>query len=496
VVSPIGLTEHLKPGTRTEVRVPSVVAIRPLTLRPAFAPPPPAPRASWRNRVGNWWATFAPKRTKSATKRTSDPVEMPDTRGRALHSLLRDMASLRPCRPRADTTYIDTDNRISLASGRTLSKATLFRLLHLGGWIGLGIFVGALNSADIGPLPAALDTVIFASGGFAVTLGLRAVYRRGRSGGWSYTSLGLLAATLSVLVAPIWYVVVHPLLRASLAGMQALGLGAMFARAVNEVATAPHWWIPVGHWMWYTSLLLTWSALYFGINAMLDLESERARSLRALKLADSARLRALQSQLNPHFLFNALNGIATLIREGDRTRAADTVDTLSDFLRLTLQKLDSPEIPVSEELAFVAQYLRIQRLRFGSSFRATVDAAPDTQDALVPTLILQPLVENAVRHGILARAQGGVLSVSIRRRNDVLVMTVEDDGPGLGDRGAHPYGVGFKNSAERLAALYGDDAHMSVGARPDGRGFVVVVFLPFRTPPGIPAKPAQVAIAV
>jgi signal transduction histidine kinase len=469
------------------------MAIRPIEL--AFAPLPQAPRASWRNLLLDG-ATFAPKRTKSATKRTSDPVEMRDSRGHALHSFFRDMAGLRPYRSRADTTYIDTNNRISLASGRTLSKATLFRVLHLGGWLGFGTFVWALNSADIGPLPAALDEVVWLSGGIAVTLGLRGIYRRARSAGWSYTSLGMLAATLSVLAAPIWYVVVHTLLRASLTGLQALGLGAMFARAISEAAAMPRWWIPVGHWMMYTSLLLTWSALYFGINAMLDLETERARSVRALKLADSARLRALQSQLNPHFLFNALNGIATLIREGDSTRAADTVDTLSDFLRLTLQKLDSPEIPVSEELAFVAQYLRIQRLRFGSSFRATVDADPETHDALVPTLILQPLVENAVRHGVLARAQGGVLSVSIRRRDQVLVITVEDDGPGLADQGAHPYGVGFKNSAERLAALYGDDAHMSVGARPEGRGFVVVVFLPFRKPPGMPANPAPVAVAV
>jgi LytS/YehU family sensor histidine kinase len=306
----------------------------------------------------------------------------------------------------------------------------------------------------------------------------------------------VLAATLSILAAPIWYVVVHTLVRASLTGMQALGLGAMFARMVSDVTAESRWWIPLGNWITYTSVLLTWSSLYFGINAVLDLESERARSVHALKLADSARLRALQSQLNPHFLFNALNGIATLIREGDRTRAADTVDTLSDFLRLTLQKLDSPEIPVREELAFVEQYLRIQRLRFGSSFRATVDADPETHDALVPTLILQPLVENAVRHGVLAGAQGGALSVSICRRDDVLVMTVEDDGPGLGDESGHAYGVGFKNSAARLAALYGEDAHMSVGAPPNGRGFVVVVFLPFRESPGVRAKPQRVAVAL
>jgi LytS/YehU family sensor histidine kinase len=307
----------------------------------------------------------------------------------------------------------------------------------------------------------------------------------------------MLAVILSVAGGPIWYVVDLTLLRATLAGpVQALGLGAMFAREAIQAAANPRWWPPIGHWVSFTSILTTWCSLYCAIKAMLDLEAERARSVCALKLADSARLRALQSQLNPHFLFNALNGIATLIREGERTRAADTVDTLSDFLRMTLQKLDSPEIPVREELAFIEQYLRIQRLRFGSSVEARVDADPDTHDALVPTLILQPLVENAVRHGVLARAQGGALSVSIRRRDEALVITVEDDGPGLSGGSAQPYGMGFKNSAERLAALYGDNAHMSVGARPYGVGFVVVVFLPFRKRPVIPVSSAPLAVSV
>ena len=443
------------------------------------------------------WASFRVKRTKSATKRTSDPVEMRGTGGRALDSSFCDIGDLRPCRPRADGTYINTDNRISLASGRTLSKATLFWVLQFGGWLVFGTFVWALNIADIGAIPSALEQLLWVGCGFTLTLGFRRAFLLGCSAGWSHTSLIVLAATLSVLAAPIWYVAFLMLLRASLAGpVQVLGLGAMFAREASELAALPQWLPPVRYWIYFTSLLSTWSSLYSGIKAMLDLEAERARSVRALKLADSARLRALQSQLNPHFLFNALNGIATLIREGERTKAADTVDTLSDFLRLTLQKLDSPEILVREELAFVEQYLRIQRLRFGSSFRATVDTDPETQDALVPTLILQPLVENAVRHGVLAHAQGGALSVSICRRDDVLVMTVEDDGPGVRDENAHPYGVGFKNSAERLAALYGDDAHMSVGARRYGRGFVVVVFLPFRKAPGMPANPAPAAVAL
>jgi hypothetical protein len=418
---------------------------------------------------------------------------MNNTQNPALHCFSRDI----PRPSCANGTSINTANRISLASGRTVSKATLFWVLHLGGWIAFGTFLWALNIGDVGALPSALEYLLWMSCGIVLTLCFRRAFLGGCALGWSYPSLIMLAATLSLVGGPIWYVIDLTLLRATIAGpVDALGLSAMFAHEASEVAAHPRWWPPIGHWMMFTSLLSTWCSLYFGIKAMLDLEAERARSLRALKLADSARLRALQSQLNPHFLFNALNGIATLIREGNRTRAADTVDTLSDFLRATLQKLDSPEIPVREELEFVEQYLRIQRLRFGSSFRATVDADFETLDALVPTLILQPLVENAVRHGVLARTQGGNLSVSIRRRDGVLVITVDDDGPGRADESAHAYGLGFKNSAERLAALYGEEAHMSVGARPYGKGFVVVVFLPFRKGPGVPATPPRVAVAV
>lgn len=421
---------------------------------------------------------------------------MYDTRGRALHSVLRDLTDLRPNRPRADGTHINADNSITLDSGRTLSKATLFRALHCGAWIGFGAFIWALNIAHLGILPAVLDESVWVAGGFTLTLGLRGAFRRARAAGWTYRSLGLLALTLSVLAAPIWYAIYLALVRAGLAGAAlSPGLHAIFAPLAKE--TGPlSWWIPLGYFNMFASIMLTWSSLYFGVNAMLDLETERARSVRALKLADSARLRALQSQLNPHFLFNALNGIATLVREGNRPRAADMVDTLSDFLRATLQKLDSPEIPVSAELAFLEQYLHIQRLRFGSYLKATVEAGPETYDALVPTLILQPLVENAVRHGVLARAQGGAVAVSISRREEVLVITVEDDGPGPASGGAHPYGVGLRNSAERLAALYGDDAHMTVGARPLGRGFAVIVFLPFRKAPVSRDTPLPVAVAV
>jgi signal transduction histidine kinase len=437
---------------------------------------------------------------QKSDKTDQRPIRMHAARGRALHSQLRDIADLRPRRPRADETNINTDKPISLASGRTLSKATIFNVLHWGGWTALGASLAPFNVAKEGAGPAALDILLWIVSGAVLTLGFRSVLRRARSARWSYLSLGVLVLALSIFGAAIWYVICHALAVASLVGlMQSPHLAVIFAKYAVQTAAEPVLIAPFNYWSFYACTLLTWTSAYVGINSMLDLEIERAHAVRALKLAESARLRALQSQLNPHFLFNALNGIATLVREGERTRAGDMVDTLGDFLRSTLQKLDTPEIPVSEELAFAEQYLRIQRLRFGSYFRSSVDADPETYDALVPTLILQPLVENAVRHGVLARAQGGALTVSIRRREEVLVISVEDDGPGLGDGGARPYGVGLKNSSERLAALYGDDAHMSVGPRPYGRGFAVVVFLPFRKAPGIaavPAVPARVAVAV
>jgi two-component system, LytTR family, sensor kinase len=240
------------------------------------------------------------------------------------------------------------------------------------------------------------------------------------------------------------------------------------------------WWIPFAYWLFFASFLFTWSSLYFGINAMLDLETERANVARALKLADSARLRALQSNLNPHFLFNALNGIATLIRERDVTAASAMVDALSVFLRSTLQRLNSPEIQVAEELQLIEQYLRIQRFRFGDRLRSIVVADPNALQALIPTLILQPLVENALRHGVLPREEGGSLWVSIRKDVQTLVVSVEDDGPGLNQNLPNSVGVGLANSKDRLSALYGSAAQLTVGSRAVGGGFSVSIRMPFR----------------
>jgi two-component system LytT family sensor kinase len=367
-----------------------------------------------------------------------------------------------------------------LASGRELSKSTVFYLLHFAGWIVLGAMVCATDLATKGPLAAAVDNGAWMIGGCALTLGFRSVYRRVRSTPRSYGVYGAICVLVSITSAPVWYVASK-----SVTGLcyfvlnRSPNLPPLFVAAAHADAVAP-WWIPIGYWVFFTIVSFTWSSLYFGINAMLDLETERANVARALKLADSARLRLLQSNLNPHFLFNALNGIATLIRERDVTAASAMVDELSQFLRSTLQRLNSPEIQVAEELQLIEQYLRIQHFRFGDRLRTIVVADPDALEALIPTLILQPLVENAVRHGVLPREEGGSLWVSIRKELQTLVVSVEDDGPGLNHSLVSSVGVGLTNSRDRLSALYGGTAQLTVGSRTGDRGFAVVIRMPFR----------------
>jgi two-component system LytT family sensor kinase len=369
---------------------------------------------------------------------------------------------------------------VLLASGRELSKSTLFYLLHSAGWIAIGVVSIASDFTKKGLWPAILEDLSWTACGWALTLGFRPVYQRARLIPRSYAAYGLLCLLLSVPGGALWYSATEALLRLVYVALSHFaGLWPLFVAAAHADALYP-WWIPFAYWLFFSSFLFTWSTLYFGINAMLDLETERANVARALKLADTARLRALQSNLNPHFIFNALNGIATLIRERDVTAASAMVDALGELLRSTLQRLNSPEIQVAEELQLIEQYLRIQRFRFGDRLRSVVQAEPDALDALIPTLILQPLVENAVRHGILPREDGGSLWVSIRRDVQTLVVSVEDDGPGLTHGLVNPVGIGLGNSKDRLAALYGTTAQLSVGTRTEGGGFAVVIRMPFR----------------
>jgi two-component system LytT family sensor kinase len=369
---------------------------------------------------------------------------------------------------------------ITLGSGREVSKASLFNMLQAGGWAAAYAVCALASEQKQGLWPALFNTLIWAFCGFLITLGVHHVYRQARRRHHSHLVIAAIALTSSVLLAPLWYFMEQVSLRAALTAVLHLeSLRSLFSSDAVRTAREP---LFLTHYLWpfYAIILFTWASLYFGVNAILELESERANVVNALKLVDTARLRALQSNLNPHFLFNALNGIATLVREQDCVTAAAMVDALGTFLRSTLQRLDTPELRVAEEIELIEQYLRIQRFRFGTRLHAVVEAKREALGALIPTLILQPLVENAVRFGVLPRDAGGSLWVTVRKELAVLVVSVEDDGPGLNGGTLEAFGMGLQNSSDRLNALYGTAASLTIGSRTDGTGCAVVIRLPFR----------------
>lgn len=212
----------------------------------------------------------------------------------------------------------------------------------------------------------------------------------------------------------------------------------------------------------------------------------RERELLASQLTAQlaqAQLQALRMQLNPHFLFNAMNTIAMQVRKSANDDAVRMLAGLSDLLRYMLEDSRPTEVPLADELVFIERYLAIEQVRFQDRLRIEIDAGPGTSQALVPTLILQPLVENAIRHGISRRAQAGQVSIRARRTDDNLILQVQDDGPGLhSDTTPTPgTGVGLRNTRARLEQLYGEDQALELVQVPAG-GTLATLRIPYKLP--------------
>ena len=208
-------------------------------------------------------------------------------------------------------------------------------------------------------------------------------------------------------------------------------------------------------------------------------ERELAAATLQAQLSD-ARLQSLRAQLHPHFLFNSLHAIASLVRTGDNPAAVRTIAALSDLLRRVLDADARPEIPLEEEAAFLERYFDIQRVRFGDRLSATVDLAPGTERLMVPALLLQPLVENAFRHGLADRVEPGSIRVRSAIDDDGrLELTIEDDGQGLpsGWTLGSTRGVGLRTTAARLEQRYGGEHAFVVEPRPGG-GTTATIRLP------------------
>jgi two-component system, LytTR family, sensor kinase len=192
-----------------------------------------------------------------------------------------------------------------------------------------------------------------------------------------------------------------------------------------------------------------------------------------------ARLGALKAQLQPHFLFNTLNAIIVLVRQQKGRQAEETLARFSDLLRAVLADLEAQEVPLSRELEYLRLYLSIEQVRFSDRLRVEIAVPPELLDAAVPHMALQPLVENAIRHGVGRRASAGEISLQAARVGDSLHVVVRDDGPGFQATGSGGMGLGLANTRARLRQLYGDAAELRSADAPGG-GAMVTLILPFR----------------
>ena len=232
-------------------------------------------------------------------------------------------------------------------------------------------------------------------------------------------------------------------------------------------------------------LLMSWGGFYFGINYYLKLRDESERALMSARLADQAQLKMLRYQLNPHFLFNTLNAISTLVLEKDGRQANQMLTKLSAFLRYSLDSDPLQKTTLTEELRALQLYLDIEKARFTDRLKIMIDVDDDALEAQVPSLILQPAIENAIKYAIARMESGGEIGIVAKRDGEILFMQVCDNGPAtpedLDDLLADgKTGVGLVNMRERLVHLYGGRQSFSL-SRMNPTGLCVNLRIPYET---------------
>jgi two-component system, LytTR family, sensor kinase len=344
------------------------------------------------------------------------------------------------------------------SGGRRQRTLPSFWLLHTGGWLAHGV---AMTLSRVGIFPLLFMVVakgLLMVSGFALSLALRYTYRPLVRRGTPLLTLIVVAVVASYLVSMAWTAIDN-----LLAGpvYSAFGLRPPVFRGVVSLFNGT---------VYNAFTMLAWSVLYIGIRYYVALQVERERSLRAESAAHRAQLEALRYQINPHFLFNSLNAVSTLVTERRNDEAARMLSRVSDFLRLTLTAPVRDEVALAEEIDYVRRYLEIEQVRFGDRLRVEIDVAPDAWEAAVPVFVLQPLIENAVRHAIAPRESGGSITVEAARAGDSVRISIVDDGPGLrtGANGNGAGRIGLSNTRDRLRALYGDRGRLELANAPGG----------------------------
>lgn len=337
------------------------------------------------------------------------------------------------------------------------------QLLGWAGWVSM-FFIRDLSWGQ--PFERIPLLLIDAAAGFLLTTALRYFYQVIWEKPVIVRIVGILAGSL--LVAGIWqpfknfaqYVFYN-----DFRAVEEYGYGAYFN----------------GLYGYSYVLILGWSALYFGIKFYWLLQEAQQRSVKAESMAHEAQLRMLRYQLNPHFLFNTLNAISTLILDQNTSVANQMVSKLSNFLRYSLDKDPMQKVDLDHEISTMKLYLEIEQVRFEERLKVEINVTDEAAKALVPSLILQPLVENSIKYAIATRVEGGTITINAKKYAGDLVLEVIDDGPGLDIKpGVVPAfgGVGIVNTRERLEELYGT-SHSCKFLPALPRGLQIEIRLPY-----------------
>lgn len=335
-----------------------------------------------------------------------------------------------------------------------------FWLLHIVGWIAYVVIFSFDNvlfthekNVSFGII---LPLIASASIAAVLTLPLRYCYRRC----WHLSPLKLILtiAILSFLVALIWTPAKNYTMflykDANPDGMS------KFIKMLSDDDMNP--WGILSSLSYAFFMILVWSSLYFGINYHYRLLNEKKLHFEALRLSHHAQIKMLRYQINPHFLFNTLNAISTLVLQGQKERANGMLVRLSTFLRFSLDNDPEKKIALYDEIKALMMYLEIEKTRFDERLSINIEVEPEAEMLMVPSLLLQPLIENSIKYAISRMESGGVISIQAHCVKGMLHLSVSDNGPGgacleqaTSKQGRTEHkGVGIQNIRDRLAVLY------------------------------------------
>ena len=345
-------------------------------------------------------------------------------------------------------------------------KNRAFWILQSAGWAGYFLLRTLSGIANAMGFSWVLHTALLTATGYSITLLMGAIFRRlirmRPILTWALTILIVMVASASFSAIETWSYATFLRPGSTPGGLQFLS---------SILLTF--------------SLLVAWSALYYSINYYLILEEQSDRLLRLEHQASSAQLAMLRYQLNPHFLFNTLNSISTLVLLKQTERANAMLSRLSSFLRYTLVNEPTGSVTVAQEVETLKLYLEIEKMRFEERLRPRFEIDPSVSRARLPSLLLQPLVENAIKYAVTPQEEGADIEISARRDIDRVVITVSDTGPGAEDhwvKAQQSTGVGLANIRDRLAQAYGPDHRFDTESNGNG-GFRVTIEIPFQLEP-------------